>query len=109
MLNNLIRRPAVSTRLGIKKSTTYAHMHAGLITPAVQCGPRAVAWPSHEIDAIIAARIAGRTEDQIKALVASLTAARQSAPNRTEQMIAQREVIDLACRNGAIKSLSKTS
>lgn len=77
MQNNLLRRPAVSARLGIKKSTTYAHVSLGLITSSVACGPRAVGWPADEIDAIVKARISGATEDAIKQLVADLTAARK--------------------------------
>lgn len=79
MINNMLRRPAVSSRLGLKRSTIYDHASKGLITRAVQIGPRAVGWPSHEIDAISTARIAGKTEAEIKSLVVSLTAARKHA------------------------------
>jgi prophage regulatory protein len=45
----------------------------------VQIGPRAVGWPSCEVAAINAARIAGKSDVEIRALVAKLEAARKSA------------------------------
>lgn len=76
---SIYRKPALKGILNIADSTIYLHVSQGLITRAVQIGPRAVGWPSHEIDAIISARIAGKSEAEIKALVVNLTAARQSA------------------------------
>jgi prophage regulatory protein len=38
-----------------------------------------VGWPSDEIDAINAARIAGKTDEEIIALVAKLEVARKTA------------------------------
>ena len=45
----------------------------------VSLGARAVGWPAHEVDALNAARIAGKPETEIHALVAKLEAARASA------------------------------
>jgi prophage regulatory protein len=45
----------------------------------VKIGARASGWPSSEVAAINAARIAGATNEEIRALVAKLVAARQSA------------------------------
>jgi hypothetical protein len=36
-------------------------------------------WPAHELDAIAAARISGKSEDEIRALVHDLIAARSDA------------------------------
>jgi prophage regulatory protein len=44
---------------------------------AVSLGPRAVGWHAAEVAALNAARIAGRTDDEIRALVAHLEAARR--------------------------------
>jgi prophage regulatory protein len=38
-----------------------------------------VGWPSSEVTAINAARIAGKTDEEIRALVVKLEAARKSA------------------------------
>ena len=42
-------------------------------------GPRAVGWPSDEVEAINAARIAGKTDDEVRVLVTKLEAARTCA------------------------------
>jgi hypothetical protein len=43
----------------------------------VSLGARAVGWPSDEVDAINSARIAGKTDEEIRALVAKLEADRK--------------------------------
>ncbi|WP_047542108.1 helix-turn-helix transcriptional regulator [Methylotenera versatilis] len=58
--------------LGISRSTFYAQISQGFITKPIHIGIRAVGWPSHEIEAIINARIAGKTDIEIKALVVNL-------------------------------------
>ena len=63
----------------IGKTTLYAWQASGLITPGIALGLRSVAWPAHELDAIAAARIAGKSEDEIRALVRDLVAARAQA------------------------------
>ena len=42
-------------------------------------GANSVGWPEHEINAIIAARVAGKSDDEIKVLVSELEAARKLA------------------------------
>jgi hypothetical protein len=54
-------------------------MDQGLWTKQVKLGPRAVGWPAHEVAALNAARIAGKTDDEIRALVVKLHAARKNA------------------------------
>ena len=51
----------------------------GLWTKPVSLGARAVGWPSDEVEAINAARIAGNTDDEIRVLVKELEAARKIA------------------------------
>lgn len=58
--------------LGISRSTFYLQVTEGLITRPVQIGTRAVGWPSNEIEAILNARIAGKSQHEIKALVKEL-------------------------------------
>ena len=48
-------------------------------TKQVSLGPRCVGWPAHEVAALNAARIAGKTDDEIRALVLKLEAARKAA------------------------------
>jgi len=68
-----------SEQTGLAVSTLYAHIASGLWPKMISLGPRARALPSDEFDAMMAARTAGRSEDEIRELVLTLTAARQSA------------------------------
>ncbi len=72
----LLRLRPMLDKGGNTRSPTYKLMSAGLWPRPVKIGPRAVAWPEHEVDAVIAARIAGKSDDEVRALVAKLHAAR---------------------------------
>lgn len=74
---HLIPRAEVCRRMNRGRSSTYPDIENGLLTVAVNCGVRSLAWPSYEIDAINAARIAGKSDDEIRALVKSLMKNRQ--------------------------------
>ncbi len=72
----LYRRPIVQQLTGDSRSTTYRKIGKGLFTKPVKIGGDRVAWPANEVEAINKARIAGKTDDAIKALVIELEAAR---------------------------------
>jgi prophage regulatory protein len=75
----ILRTPAVRARNGgIGKSTLHRRVAAGLHTPPVKLGARASGYPEHEVDAILAARIAGKSDEEIRRLVAELIAARKT-------------------------------
>jgi prophage regulatory protein len=76
---HFLRLPDLLRRRGTSRSATYRHIAEGTLPPPVKLGPNTSAWPEHEITAIDAARIAGSTEDEIRALVKSLVAARKVA------------------------------
>lgn len=65
----LIRRPAAQGQFSHSKTTFYNHIKFGIIPPCINLGGRSVAWIKHEIDAVINARIAGQTDNEIKMLV----------------------------------------
>lgn len=71
-MNSLARLPAVMSATGLSRASIYLRVKQGLLPHPVKLGVRAVAWPSDEIGAINAARIAGKPEAEIKALVADL-------------------------------------
>ena len=75
----LLRLPVVLNERGRSRSAHYLDIQQGLFTQPVQIGSRAVGWPSSEVAAINAARIAGKTDGEIRALVTKLEAARKSA------------------------------
>lgn len=72
----LLRMPALREKSGHPTSTIYALIAKGLMPKPVTIGDRAVAWPEHEVDAIVAARIAGKSDDEIRELVKRLHKAR---------------------------------
>lgn len=75
----IFRRKQVQAETGFSRSTIYLHIAQGLWPKPVSLGPRAVGWPAREVAALNEARIAGKTETDIRALVARLEAARTSA------------------------------
>lgn len=79
MLQTIFRLPAVKSESGYSRSTIYLRIAQGLWTKQVSLGARAVGWPSSEVAALNAARIAGKTDDEIRALVLKLEAARKAA------------------------------
>jgi prophage regulatory protein len=63
----MLRMPAVLAETGHRShATIYNAIHAGLFTKPVQIGQRAVAWPADEVAIIIAARIAGKSESELR-------------------------------------------
>jgi len=79
MSQTIYRLPAVQSESGLSRSTIYLRIAQGLWTKPVSLGARAVGWPSGEVAAINAARIAGKTDEEVRALVVKLEAARKAA------------------------------
>lgn len=77
MTHTILRIPTVKSESGLSRSTIYLRIAQGLWTKPVSLGARAVGWPSDEVEAINAARIAGKTDEEVRALVAKLEAARK--------------------------------
>lgn len=75
----ILRLPEVIKARGRCKASHYQDIQNGLFTRPVPIGGRAVGWPEHEVYAVNAARIAGKTEDEIKALVIELETQRNGA------------------------------
>lgn len=80
----LKRAKDARAQFGVAQSTFYDWQASGLMPPGIQLGARSVAWPQCELDQIAAARIAGKSEDEIRALVRDLVAARAQADKPTE-------------------------
>ena len=79
MQQTIYRLPAVKYESGLSRSTIYLRIAQGLWTKPVSLGARAVGWPSSEVTTLNAARIAGKSNDEIRALVVKLEAARKTA------------------------------
>lgn len=76
---SIFRMPAVKAETGHKShASIYNAIRAGLFTKPVQIGQRSVGWPDTEVFAINAARIAGKSETEIRDLVIRLHSKRMA-------------------------------
>ena len=74
---SILRMPAVKAETGHRShASIYNAIKAGLFTTGVAIGQRSVGWPDNEVRAINAARIAGKSEAEIRELVTRLHAKR---------------------------------
>ena len=74
---SILRMPAVKAETGHRShASIYTAVKFGLFTRPVPIGQRSVGWPDTEVRAINRARIAGKTDAEIKALVDKLHADR---------------------------------
>lgn len=79
MLLTILRLPSVISETGLSRSTIYLRIAQGQWTKPISLGARAVGWPSSEVAAINAARISGKTNEEIRLLVKKLEAGRKTA------------------------------
>lgn len=74
---SILRMPAVKAETGHRSDASiYNAIRDGLFTTGVAIGQRSKGWPSEEVRAINAARIAGKSEAEIRELVKRLHAKR---------------------------------
>ena len=80
-LNGALKEPTIMLRFsevkcqcGLARSTLYLRIADGLFPKPVHLGGRAIGFPSHEISALNAARIAGKSNAEVRDLVAKLAA-----------------------------------
>lgn len=79
MSQRILRLPAVKSESGHSRSTIYLRIAQGLWTKPVSLGGRSVGWPASEISTLLAARIAGKSDEEIRVLVRKLEADRKAA------------------------------
>jgi len=80
------RVETVKAELGHRSNASiYQRVRDGLFTKPVPIGPRAVGWPDYECKAICNAHIAGRSDEEIKALVNELHARRAKLSTTTAE------------------------
>ncbi|HCB16553.1 MAG TPA: transcriptional regulator [Alteromonas sp.] len=75
----IMRKPEVLSLLCVSETSLYRQINGKTFPPSFSLGCRAVGWYEHEINAVIKARAAGKTEAEIKALVNNLISARIEA------------------------------
>jgi prophage regulatory protein len=75
----ILRIPATKAQSGYSRSTIYLRITQGLWTKQIALGARSIGWPANEVAALNAARISGKTDDEIRLLVLKLETARKAA------------------------------
>ncbi len=68
----VLRHPEAIKQYGLSRAVYYQQINEGLIPPPFLLGDRSAGQLQHEVQAVIAARVAGKTKEKIKDLVASL-------------------------------------
>jgi prophage regulatory protein len=74
---SILRRKRVEQATGYSRSGLYVRIRDGLWPKPVRIGTRSVGWPAREVAALNTARIAGKSDDDIRRLVRQLEGARQ--------------------------------
>jgi prophage regulatory protein len=81
-INPIHRLPVVTQATGYSRSTLYRKIQENLFTRPVSLGADKsgkacqVGWPANEVQALIDARIAGKSDDEIKVIVKKLESSR---------------------------------
>jgi len=73
----IVKQPSVLNKFQFSKSTLFTQINAGLMPPSISLGERSKGFILSELDAVLSARVAGQSNDQIKTLVKSLVAKRK--------------------------------
>ncbi len=74
------RKAEVVNRTGLPATTLQDRISAGLFPRPISLGGRNVGWPAYEVDAVIAAMIAGHDIQHLRNLVKNLTKDRKTRP-----------------------------
>jgi len=76
MINTILRLPEVKSESGYSRSTIYLRINQGLWPKPIRLGERAVGWPANEIASLNNARIAGKSNEEIRDMVKKLELSR---------------------------------
>lgn len=79
---NLVKLDHARSLIGRGKSQFYSDISKGYLPPPIKVGHRSVCWVQGEIEKVVAARVAGLTDMQIKGLVSEIVKNRQSVLER---------------------------
>ncbi|WP_283392088.1 helix-turn-helix transcriptional regulator [Photobacterium phosphoreum] len=75
---HLLRLPQVLNLIKLSRATLYKQVKEGTLPSQIHLGANSVAWLSHEIESVLAARICGYTEAELKELVLTIIAKRET-------------------------------
>lgn len=71
-MSKILRLKDVKTKFGLSKSCIYSLIGNGYFPRGFKIGARAVGWLEPEIERVLNARAAGKTDEQIKELVSEI-------------------------------------
>ena len=77
----IIRKPEACSLAGMSNTSLFEQTRAGIFPPPISLGARAVGFISHEIQTVLAARAAGKSDDEIRLIVKALIKLRQQSAN----------------------------
>lgn len=77
----IIRRPSTLERVGCSKTTLHSLEKRKLFVSSISIGERAVGYLEHEVQALIAARAANKSDEEIRLLVVKLEEQRKQTAN----------------------------
>lgn len=82
-MTKLIKLSEIINTYPLSESTIFRQISAGTFPPAINLGCRSTAYLSSEIEVVMAARIAGKSENELQKLVNDLVSKR---PNLLEEI-----------------------
>jgi prophage regulatory protein len=75
----LFRLPKVLDEMGLSRASLYQRIQDGLFPEPVRPSRRMSVWPSYEVQAVIDAMVAGKTETSLRKIVKGLEAERAAS------------------------------
>lgn len=72
------RKPQVLNQFGIGKTTLHSRIQEGLMPPPIILSKRSVGWLSNELDQTLKFMIAGKSHDDIRALISHMIEQRKN-------------------------------
>jgi prophage regulatory protein len=73
----ILRKPEVIKMTGLSSTSIFEKTKSGLFPTSISLGSRAIGFIEFEIQALLAAHAAGRTDEQIRELVSLMIAKRK--------------------------------
>jgi len=77
MNEQITKLPTILKNHCISRSTAFTQLKEGLLPPSISLGQRSKGYIVSELDAVLSARIAGCSDEEIKELVKTLVAQRK--------------------------------
>lgn len=77
----IIRKPEIKLLTGLSTTSQFEQIRDGLLPKYINLGARSVGLFEHEVQALLAARAAGKSKDEIREIVKALIKQRQTCAN----------------------------